>query len=177
MSSPVYRLVPDYPMYRVGDDGSVWSRAQRNGQHKAAVGDVWRLRKATVNTAGYLNLLLYNNHGRKMFRVHLLVLELFRGPRPIGMDGCHEDGNTLNCRLDNLRWDTKASNYADRDRHGTTARGVRHGRAKLTESTVRAIKIEIAAGASQISVARRRLISPITINHIVTGRTWSHVNV
>lgn len=51
--------------------------------------------------------------------VHTLVLEAFTGPRPDGHEGCHNDGNPLNNRADNLRWDTASANQRDRLTHGT----------------------------------------------------------
>lgn len=52
-------------------------------------------------------------------RVHRLVLEAFIGPCPDGMVGCHTDGDPLNNRLDNLRWDTPSNNNRDKRAHGT----------------------------------------------------------
>lgn len=52
-------------------------------------------------------------------KIHLLVLNRFVGPRPAGLDGCHNDGKPPNNALDNLRWDTHSSNMLDRIRHGT----------------------------------------------------------
>lgn len=51
--------------------------------------------------------------------VHTLVLEHFVGPRPEGHEACHGDGNGMNNRIDNLRWDTHKSNMADSIEHGT----------------------------------------------------------
>jgi hypothetical protein len=55
---------------------------------------------------------------RKQCRVAPLVLEAFVGPRPPGMDCCHDDGDSTNDALSNLRWDTKRANQADTLRHG-----------------------------------------------------------
>lgn len=51
--------------------------------------------------------------------VHKLVLEAFVGPRPPGLEACHNDGDGMNNRLTNLRWDTHKANMADQFRHGT----------------------------------------------------------
>lgn len=55
-------------------------------------------------------------------RVHQLVTEAFIGPRPDGMEVCHDDGDPRNNRVDNLRYDTHAANSQDRIKHGTQAR-------------------------------------------------------
>lgn len=55
-------------------------------------------------------------------QIHPLVLLAFVGPRPDGMDCCHNDGDPTNNRLDNLRWDTRSGNEADKRIHGTDNR-------------------------------------------------------
>lgn len=50
--------------------------------------------------------------------VSQLVLKAFVGPRPRGMEGCHNDGNASNNYLSNLRWDTHHENMRDVERHG-----------------------------------------------------------
>ena len=52
-------------------------------------------------------------------KVHHLVLEAFRGPRPDGADGCHANDIPHDNRLSNLRWDSHSANHADRVRRKT----------------------------------------------------------
>lgn len=52
--------------------------------------------------------------------VHRLVLAAFAGDCPPGNEACHNDGNALNNRLSNLRWDTPQSNADDRVRDEAT---------------------------------------------------------
>ncbi len=59
-----------------------------------------------------------NSRRKRNAKVHILVLEAFVGPRPLGLEGCHDDGDPANNRLTNLRWDTPSSNAVDRVRHG-----------------------------------------------------------
>jgi hypothetical protein len=82
---------------------------------------------------------LWKNNKVKICKPHRLVLEAFVGKCPKGLEGCHNDGNTLNNHINNLRWDTPKNNHADKVRHGTTNRGERCGTAKLTLEQVRAI--------------------------------------
>lgn len=51
--------------------------------------------------------------------IHVVILTTFVGPRPSGMEGCHINGDPADNRLENLRWDTHASNMQDAIRHGT----------------------------------------------------------
>jgi NUMOD4 motif. len=55
---------------------------------------------------------------RKTFAIHGLVAAAFLGERPPGMEVCHNDGDPLNSRLGNLRYDTVSENRLDTVRHG-----------------------------------------------------------
>lgn len=54
--------------------------------------------------------------------VHRLVAAAFIGPCPDGMEVCHNDGDRLNARVENLRYDTHSANMLDRREHGTAFR-------------------------------------------------------
>lgn len=60
-----------------------------------------------------------SRRGPKKFHVHVLVAEAFHGPRPLGCEVRHLDGDSLNNCADNLRWGTKSENTMDQIRHGT----------------------------------------------------------
>jgi hypothetical protein len=110
-------------------------------------------------------------------RVHHLVLKAFVGPRPVGMEGCHNNGNPTDNTVNNLRWDTRKNNATDAIRHGTACfprlAGEKHGRAKLTAKQVKEIKYlydpNMRNGAS---LARRMGVSESAIRHIAHGRNW-----
>lgn len=68
---------------------------------------------------GYMAVFLCNAPApTKRYRVHHLVLEAFVGPRPPGYHGCHNNGERLDNRPENLRWDTVTENNRDIVRHG-----------------------------------------------------------
>lgn len=139
-----YKDIPEYPGYRVGDDGSVWSCWLPNGQGKGwQLTDRWRLLNLDARKFGRLYATLSRRGRSKSFQVHRLVLCVFVGPCPAGLEACHEDGNHLNNRLSNLYWGTHETNMRDRDKHGTTSRGEKHGRAKVTAQIVTALRSEI----------------------------------
>lgn len=116
--------------------------------------------------------------GRKAqsLRVHRVVLEAFVGPCPIGMEGCHFDGDPTNNNLENLRWDTPESNRTDLDRHGTRRPppvkiGEAHHNAYLTDEQVREIR-RLGVGFGEFfSTAERYGVSHQTIRRIVAGQT------
>jgi len=123
----------------------------------------------------YLITQLRRGGKRVTVRVHRLVLEAFRGKRPTGKQCGHLNGNRTDNRLANLKWITPEENYAQRDAHGTTARGERMGNAKLTEREVQAIRGERKMGAPYKCLAKKYGVTETNIGSIVSGRTWKHV--
>lgn len=68
----------------------------------------------TLANNGYLQVTLR----RRALMIHSLVAEAFIGPRPDGLETCHNDGDSHNNRLSNLRYDTISSNRKDTVLHG-----------------------------------------------------------
>lgn len=108
--------------------------------------------------------------------IHRLVLEAFIGPCPDGMETCHNDSDYTNNHLDNLRWDTRVSNWQDRRAHGFHGCGAQNGRAKLTSQQVIEIRQRFVKGESYCQLASAFGTGATTIGHIVNGRTWKHVD-
>jgi hypothetical protein len=81
-----------------------------------------RYLKLCLSNSGYFYVhLTVARKGKSKF-IHSLVLEAFIGPRPEGMEGCHNNGDRLDNRRVNLRWDTHAENVRDTARHGRDAK-------------------------------------------------------
>lgn len=152
-------------LYEVSDFGRV--RSIKGGRSRP-------LKHEILN--GYHRAALSRANSSKKIFVHRLVLSAFVGPCPEGMEACHNDGNRQNNAVSNLRWDTAKANSADRDRHGTTARGESGGASVLTEVEVLAIRLAVASGERPLTVAERFGIAPTTMWSIVKGRTWKHVS-
>jgi hypothetical protein len=72
------------------------------------------------------------------------VLRSFIGEPPENYEGCHNDGNSINNLLTNLRWDTHAGNEEDRKKHNTVPRGDAHSCVVVSDETVRKIKADLA---------------------------------
>ena len=78
-----------------------------------------KVRRTPLNQNGYPRVNL-SRQGKDQTRyVHSLVAETFIGSRPEGMEVCHNDGDSTNNHLDNLRYDTSSDNELDKVRHGT----------------------------------------------------------
>lgn len=99
--------------YMVSNLGRVesWKRVDSAGRSTV-------LKQSTIK-GGYQVVTLYVA-GKPLTRlVHILVLEAFVGPKPLGMETRHLDGNPANNVLTNLTYGTPRENAADRDTHGT----------------------------------------------------------
>lgn len=168
-----YRIVPGLPEYRVGDDGSVWSRYTSRGNPGCHLSDVWKQLKPS-NVNGYRVVNLCSNKKRHRWLVHRLVALAFLGPEPEGQEVCHDDGDPANNRLDNLRYDTRKGNMADQLKHGTRNRGRRQGHVKLTETDVLYIRKRYAEGGiSQYQLAKRFDVHVMNINQIIHRKSWA----
>jgi hypothetical protein len=110
-----YRELPMAIGYRVGDDGTVWTR--RNARW--GLRDEWRELRPGRDSVGYRSVaLMMHNKRARTWRVNVLVLIAFVGERPPGADSCHCNGDRQDNRLTNLRWDTRQANAMDASRHG-----------------------------------------------------------
>lgn len=154
--------------YAVGDDGSVWSCNTRNGTR---VG--WN--RLSVHRRDYgsrycvVSLREQGGKGKVVVRyVHRLVLLAFVGPPPAGCIACHNDGQTDNNTLANLRWDSHRGNAADKERHGTK-------KVKLDNVAVRKVYRLWDDGWTARELAKRFKVNPTTIRNVVAGRTHADV--
>jgi hypothetical protein len=74
-----------------------------------------RILKIQTSKAGYSVVSLCRHGTAVQVYVHHLVLRAFVGECPEGMEACHfPDRDPANCKLSNLRWDTKVENEADK---------------------------------------------------------------
>ncbi|WKW86001.1 HNH endonuclease [Gordonia Phage JonJames] len=77
-----------------------------------------RMMKLNTN-APYSLVGLSLDGSRKSHGVHTLVALAFLGPRPTGMQVCHNNGDPHDNRLSNLRYGTPSENNLDKVSHGT----------------------------------------------------------
>lgn len=109
-----------------------------------------------------------------VIRVHQIIARTFIGVRPKGKHVCHNNGKPSNNRPENLRYDTKSGNEADRIEHGTSNRGERCGSSKLKRRQVLAIRrIYEARKSTQQELASRYGVTRRTIGKIISGGSWS----
>jgi len=166
-----WRPVPGFPDYEVSDRGNVISFA------KAKAGRTYH---PYEDNLGYKWVDLHRNGYVKRDSVHRLVLLAFVGPCPRGLEGCHNNGHPDDCRLSNLRYDTRVNNLADKYKHGTVGRpwlgcfGDRNPHAKLTYKKVAEIKRLYGTGKWKMRELGRKFdVTATSICEIVNGKRWS----
>ncbi len=162
-----WKKVVGFPDYSVSDQGRVRRDVGGRSTRPGRILNGWQRVKC-----GYIGVQLQRDKSSFCHAVHRLVLEAFVGPCPEGMECCHNDGDPTNNRLENLRWDTRKSNSADKMKHGTVTLGERNGRSKLTEAQVRAIKFGNLPGL-QREIAEKFGIEKSTVGSIRNGRIWA----
>jgi len=178
MPSILCRPIPGYEgLYSVTNDGRVWSEP-RITPH----GHRWKGRwlKATLGANGRLHVILYHNGSRACPDVNCLVLSAFVGPRPVGLECCHNNGNPTDNRLENLRWDTASANALDAVRHGTSGglkkKGEANYNAVLTEQRVRQLIYTHKTGLfSQLEIAEQYGVTQSAVSIIVNHKAWKHI--
>lgn len=168
-----FRHIESFHGYAVGNDGYVWSIWTHNGHQRRRIGNRWKRMRPQPDGEGYLGVNLFRDGKPYRRKVHLLVLRAFFGPRPKGLEACHNNGRVWDCHMSNLRWDTHSSNMRDRLKHGTDGRGAKNGNAKLTEDRVREIKAALRYGETKKSIAQRYGVSPSCVSGIARGVLWS----
>lgn len=139
-----------------------------------------RILKGGRNKRGYKSVSLYKDKASKCFRVSRLVLMAFIGQCPEGMEAAHNNGETDDNRLSNLRWDTHIANCADKKQHGTDDYSHQQGEksylAKLTEENVRLARSLATQGVMQKDIAAMMGVNKATMNYALRGKTWGHVS-
>lgn len=115
------------------------------------------------------------------FLSHRLAWGITRGPIPEGLWVCHKCDNASCCNPAHLFLGTPRDNNRDclkknRNRAGAP-KGIRNGRAKLSEADVYAIRSEYRNGqGSHAMLGRKYGVTPTAIEYIVQRKTWKHLN-
>lgn len=114
--------------------------------------------------------------GRKT-TAHRTAWRLTFGEITEGLSVCHRCDNPRCANPAHLWLGTHAENLADMSRKGRAARGDRSGMAKLDERRVIAVKRLFGMNvASRRELAMIAGVSVGTIDNIVTGKQWKHLN-
>jgi len=131
--------------YEVSDEGGVRSKERISLRKRYKCKGLYKhVLKPKVmkgfRRSGYTYYSLTDNGKRIEMQGGRLVLMTFVGEPPEGTECCHGDGDRLNNRLSNLRWDTRSGNMLDAVNHGTRKTGEEHPFCIYSEKMVSRIK-------------------------------------
>lgn len=159
----VWRAVVGYEsLYEVSDSGRIRSLRRRGG-----------IVAPSAETNGYLRV-RFSGLRRSRVAIHAVVAQAFLGPRPVGMQVNHKDGDKHNNAASNLEYVTPTGNMAhaiESGLHAPHRRGTGNGQSKLTPEDVRAIRA-LREQVSAVEIARRFNVHPATVADIFHGRRW-----
>jgi hypothetical protein len=156
--------------YKVSSEGQVVSLERLHPKTKRLMGG--GLVKPILGSRGYYVVNLTAVGMRKQMFLHKIVLEAFCGLRPDAYEACHNDGNPLNCKLENLRWDTKSNNHKDKKKHGTWQVGEKANNVKLTNKIVLDIRNR---KLTESQAVKEYGLSLTNAKRIVNYKTWPHL--
>jgi hypothetical protein len=171
-----YRIVENFPEYRVGTDGSVWSK-QKNTRGATDVAG-WHLLQGGTDKDGYKKVILCQSGKRRYCRVNALVLETFIGAPPSDMQNptaAHDNGVRTDNRLSNLKWASQKDNIRDKVRHGTAQIGEKHPQCRLTEEKVLNIRQMRKSGMKWREIAESVGETFASVYAAGSGRNWKHI--
>lgn len=161
------------PGYCVTRSGLVYSCINLGNSPKP--NGKWRLLSGSCHPVSGHNMVGVG--GKKWYRGRL-ILTVFVGPCPPGMECCHCDGNPKNDDIGNLRWDTRSENIKDMFRHGTDkTRGTKSHFAKLSEQDVIEIRRLCESGVRQLELSNKFGVSRECISVIINGKSWKHIPI
>lgn len=159
----IYKIIEDYPKYRISNYGNVQSKCIKNE---------WRNLKGGVDAKGYLQVGLSDGiHKVKTFRIHRLVAQYFvEKPDKEELIVRHLDSNPENNHFLNLKWGTYTENEEDKKLNGTWYS--RFTNAKLSMNIANEIRAKYKDGQRQIILAEEYGVSRPTITRIINGTIW-----
>lgn len=160
-----WRVIPKFPYYEISNLGGI---------RKVSTG---RPLKPVLNPYGRHVICLRRDNQNHIVQLSRCLCEVFHGPPPSDEHQCcHNNGNRLDNRSDNLRWDTPTGNMADMVQHGTRLYGEKVPTSKLRDSQVIEIRDRHAAGEKQCDLASDYGVVHQLISQIVLRQVWRHLS-
>jgi len=110
--------------------------------------------------------------------IHRAMLLTFVGPAPTKKhQASHLNGNPKDNRLGNLRWETPLNNSQRKISHGTSGKGSKNTRSKLSEKDVEEIIEQYLKCIRSDVLAKKYGVCIGSIVGIVSRKNWKHVPV
>ncbi len=167
-----WRPLPWNEHYQISSFGFVRSCLKR-GNHKRKVGQDWRLLSLS-NLNGYKQVSVpdRNNIHYQQFRVHRLVMEVFVGPCPEGMEVAHLNGVRDDNRVVNLKYCTPKENNSHKVEHGTNGEGEENSFAKYPAWQIQEIRHLASKGVTSGKIAALFDMSRPYVAELIRERNW-----
>ena len=119
---------------------------------------------------GYIHVV----KNKKIYSLHRFIYEECFGEIPQGFVVRHKCDNPKCINPEHLELGTPKENSLDMVKRGRSLKGSKNKKAKLNEEKVKIIK-HLLKTEKIVDISNQFNVSPVTISHIKTGRTWSHV--
>lgn len=158
-----WQKIPDFENYEVSNLGSV-RRNKKNDIYPKLL-TPWKVnnRKVIRLTTGKKQINRY---------IYQLVMMAFAGPRPNGFVVAHLNGNSLDDRLENLKYCTQKENISHMKAHGTLQNGEKHHASVFKKWQILAMRYLARKGISQRKIAILFDTQPSNVNIIVRNKGW-----
>ena len=171
-----FRIIPNFPAYRISNFGNIQSRWQRRASYVGFLTeDVWKNLNSCPDEKGYPQVHLCDGINKsKTCRLHDLVMLVFIGPKPKGLVVRHLDSDPANNKLSNLVYGTYSENEDDKFLNGTWFS--RFGGAKITYEQALEIRSKFLYGISQKELALEYNISTQSISRCINNKIWKEEN-
>jgi len=136
-----------------------------------------RLLKPSLQSKGYLTVVLQKNGIRNMVLVHRLVAEYFvsnplNKPQVNHINGVKTDNN-----IENLEWVFHRENLDHAIKNNLTLKGEENRNSKLKDVDVVKIHSLLQKGITTKELSESYNVSYSTIDGIRTNRYWKHLNL
>ena len=176
----IWKPIPEYPGYDISDQGRVRSywRRKRLGKNQGTMCILDDSPQRTLKPSfhlGYPYITLTRDGAHYKKHIHVLVLETFIGPRPLGNHSRHLNGIRAESCLSNLSWGTPIENGEDTKRHGNSLIGVKNHSAKLTDDEIHQIRELAHNGLPQRKIAKLFKICQSNVWYIIHRLHWKHI--
>ena len=175
----IWKDIPSWEgWYQVSDQGRVRSLDRYSTANSAPAHYSGKILAANPTKTGYPMVTLSRPGVRSYKTVHNLVMLVFKGPPPKGLEVCHNDGIRTDCALGNLRYDTRRNNALDRNAHGTMLRetypnGEQVHNSLLNDESVKFIRSHPEKTLKELGQMFGVHLG--TIHNVRKYKTWKHL--